>query len=153
MTAATNIQMADHGITGMYTNNKETAIMKNRTNIQGIIHINTKALAGIIAGGMMVVASILAGDSFADSPARPYSEPETTSNISSSVLNFSEMDDWVSLTYSEKLVPANALSAMNFPEVDDWVSLTYSEKLVPANAPSAMDSPEVDDWVSLTYSE
>ena len=33
------------------------------------------------------------------------------------------------------------------PEVDDWVSLTYQEKLVQIGAKPY----EVDDWVSLTY--
>ena len=127
--------------------------MRIQTNIRGIIQNNSKFLAGVIVGGMIAAASILPWGASAESPAKPAADVGAASSISSQGQHFLEVDHWVSLTYSEKLVPANAPSAMDSTEVDDWATLTYSEKLVPANAPSAMNSTEVDDWVTLTYSE
>ena len=147
MTTASNIQMSDRGTAGMNTN-KETAIMKIRSDIQGFIQNNAKVLAGIMAGGMIAAASIFPGAASADPQSRPVAEGEGAPSIGSAGLYFPEVDEWVTLTYREKLV-AN----FDYPEVDDWVALTYSEKLVASRFASPFDSPEVDDQVGLIHSE
>ena len=148
MTTATNIQIANHGSTGKKDNDKEAVIMQIQSNIQGIIQNNAKVLAGIVVGGMIAAASIFPGNASADSPARPSAEVEGASPISSTGLHFPEVDDWVSLTYSEKLV-----TNFDFPEVDDWVALTYSEKLVASKFASPFDAPDADDLATVTHSE
>ncbi len=127
MTTTTNLETASHGTTGKNTNNEEMAIVKIQTNIRGIIQNNTKFLAGVIIGGMIAAASILPWSASAESPASPAADVDAASSISSQGQHSPEVDDWVSLTYREKLVPANAPSAMNYTELDDWISLTYSE--------------------------
>jgi len=142
MTTASNSQMADRGTAGKSTN-KESAMMKVRSNIQGIIRANAMVLAGIIIGVMIAAASMFPGSASAESPPRPVSEGEGASFRISSSVQTTEIDDWVSLTYQPKLAFSNIVG----PEVDNWISLTYQPKLALSNT----TGPEVDNWVALTY--
>ena len=143
MATTTNIQMATNPATQEAGNkNEETTKMTIINNIQGIIRNNTKALTGIIIGGLIAAATILPGIASADELARPASDGAAASSITTTGLEFPSVDDYDSLIPNIKSV-----TNLEFPSVDDYDSLVPSIKTV-----TNLEFPSVDDYDSLVPS-
>ena len=136
MTAITNIQTADNGITGNNKNNncQEAVVMQIKSNIQGIFQSNAKVLAGMIVGGMTLAASILPAGASADSPSIPSIDIDAASSITK--MGCPDVDDYDTLAPRVKSV-----TNLEFPNVDDYDTLLPRVKPV-----TGMEFPDVDDF-------
>lgn len=140
MTTTNNIQMAiNPAIKEANNNNEETEEMTITDNIQNIIRRNIKTIAGLFVGGMFAVSFMLPGVTSADELARPASEVESASSITSVGMEFPAIDDYDSL-----LPRVKSVTSLNFPAIDDYDSLLPRVKSV-----TSLNFPAVDDYDSL----
>ena len=142
MTTANNIQMATNPANKENNKFEVQTKMTITDHINGIIRNNTKALTGIIIGGLIAAATILPGIASADELARPASDGAAASSITTTGLEFPSVDDYDSLTPNIKSV-----TNLEFPSVDDYDSLVPSIKTV-----TNLEFLSVDDYDSLVPS-